>query len=263
MGVLPRLIGTSGTRFILTAHMGKNNEMSKGPFHVVEKKISYLSSDKKVRGVPTEFFELPQVVYEAKNGRKFMNQSTKQAEFPREEGSLGIDLHIVKMVVLRNKAGLTGMEFPIIMSQGEGYQQELSDLMFLKEKYPGNPENYGIEGHNRSYYPTFYPDVKLSRPQFRKLCDKDPKIGRALQLLADLRQLYVFREDIVGELNLPILSPEEVYKKVTDNGFSWDEILETRPWYTMDNYNPKLPNYLSIIDLVLMATGKAPYWHKQ
>jgi len=97
----------------------------------------------------------------------------------------------------------------------------------------------------------------------QKKIENDYRAKRALELLADLRQHLVDRltdlQDYFG-IDGYLTDPDEIYKAIIDNGYSWDEILDTRGWWSLDQYNKKLPNYLSIYGLLEMANGVKPYW---
>jgi len=264
MAFLPGLVSKSNTSFILTAHLGKKKDFGGGgKFSIPEKKVSYLSADAKIRGVPDEFLELPQIVYLSKNGRKFINQADKLPAYPYGENDNGVDLHIIKVVVIRNKGGKTGIEFPVVFEQSGGLHEELTNLLFLKEKFVGFENNFGIGGNAVHFSLKWYPDTTYTRKTFRKKIENDYRAKRALELLADLRQHLVDRltdlQDYFG-IDGYLTDPDEIYKAIIDNGYSWDEILDTRGWWSLDQYNKKLPNYLSIYGLLEMANGVKPYW---
>lgn len=257
LSMMPRLVSTTKNYIIVTAHIGDKKDISASKFSIPEKKIQHLKSDKKVRGVPDSFYELPHVIYQAMNGRSYFNQTTKLPEFPRSEGeTLKDDLNVVKIRVLRNKLGPTGFEWNLILSQTEGVQIPLTDLVYLRDN-----SKYGLDGSDRSYYLDIYPDVKLSRTTFRGIAANDPLLQRALELTADLHQYKTVKPEFLGG---NYMEPKELFKKINDLGYDWKELLSTRGWWTTDQYSSKLPPYMSIVDLLEIANGvKKPYFIKK
>jgi len=257
LAMMPRLTGVTNTHILMTAHVGDKKTIASGPFTIPEKQLQHMRADKKLRGVPDDFIERLHIVYEAKNARKFVNPSTKLAEFPKKhDENIETDLNLVKIVIIRNKLGVSGSSFNLVVSQTEGVKEGLTDLVFLKDN-----GNYGIYGSTRSYWLGIYPDVKMSRTTVRDLIEEDPKLKRALALTADLAQYKMSRPDIINPI---YMEPEELYNKIKELGYDWDVLLTTRGYWTPTQYSKKdIVPYLSIIDLLNIANGNyTPYFTK-
>jgi len=119
--------------------------------------------------------------------------------------------------------------------------------------------NFGIGGNVRTYHMMLLPDVKLQRTTVRGKIDTTPKLRRALELTMDLLMLREYYP-VYSRMGL-FMEPDELFVKIEEAGYDWNELLETRGWYTIDQYREDLPFYLSIVDLLKMANGQyKPYW---
>jgi len=257
---LPRMSSASNTYFVLTAHVGEKKDMRTGPaaYGAMPKDLQHMKADEKLKGVSSKFSFLTSSLWQATSVSLLKNPTTKLAEYPRDKDeSLDTDLNIVNLKQLRSKTGTSGYILPIIVSQMFGVQPELTEFHYIKMN-----DRYGIDGNNTSYSLTIYPECKLGRTTvWTKIID-DSKLRRALNITSELLQLHKFHSSL-KELGL-LCTPKELYDDIIALGYDWDkDILTTRGWYTLDNYNPELPNFLSIIDLLKIRKGLyTPYWYK-
>jgi len=250
---LPGLCNGTGHYLIMMAHIGDNIEMSQGPYNTPVKKLQHMNQGEKIKGVTDKFLFLPNIVWQTVTSSKFTNQNTKGPEYPKtrdnpDEGSQ--DLNIVTVKLLRNKTGPSGVTIDLIVSQTEGLLASLSEFHFLKEN-----GRYGLEGSNLSYNLILYPDVKLGRTIVREAIDNDPLLRRAIKITADLLQIKSIYKDF--ELEIPSLT--DLYTKL-DKKYGWKKLLETRDYWTFNNYDHKVP-FLSTLDILEMYHDKyTPYW---
>jgi hypothetical protein len=246
--------------------MAKEIAIPTGPgINMPSKPIQYLKQGEKFKGITADGLYLTTHFWLANMTRKLVNPGTKEPEFPDHKDDVDVDLHVVPFTLIRSKSGHSGISIEVVVSQREGVLEELTNFYYIKTH-----GGFGIGGNPRSYYIELYPDVKLQRTTIRKKLKEDKKLARAIQILADLLQLYTFKPDMryvfFGDLLKDGIDkvPEKLYQKMKDKGVDWDVILETRNWWTIDNYNPKLPNYLSVIDLLDWVNDKyIPYWYKE
>ena len=251
---LTRLSHMGNTNFLLTAHLGEEFNIPTGPMGSRNKKqLQFLKQGDKIKGVPEKFLFLSTHFWLAANTSVLRNQNTGLPEYPNNESDVSTDLNLVSLIQLRSKTGPSGIIIKIVVSQREGVLPHMSQFHYLKEM------KYGIGGNPRSYWVEFYPEVKLQRTTVRKKIDEDPKLRRAIELLSQIRQM----QDFFPVYKNYYLEPEEIYKKIKEQGYDWNDILETRGWWTIKQYDKKLPNYLSALDLLRMAKGEyKPYWLK-
>jgi len=251
---LPEFTMLANMYFLATAHLGNEFNIASGPFAPQPKKqLSFLKQGDKIKGVPEKFLFLSTHFWYAHSSKVLKNQNTGLPEYPIEDNDVETDLHTVTLTQLRSKTGPSGFSITLVASQREGILPSLTEFHFLKEN------KFGIDGNPRSYWLDIYPDVKLSRTTVRKKINEDPKLRRALNITAELLQMMKF---------MPIyknyyMTPKELYEAIKKQGYDWNEILETRGWWTIDNYNENLPPFLSTLDLLRMAKGEyVPYWKK-
>ena len=115
---------------------------------------------------------------------------------------------------------------------------------------------YGISGSDKSAWLDIYPDVKFSRWNIREKAEADPRLIRAIRFTADLCMLH---ERVRNYPRANLCTPAELYESLKGK-FDWNEILDTRDYWTWDHYENPI-KYLSIYDLMNMRNhGHIPYW---
>ncbi len=257
---LPRLCGASNVRFITTAHVGESIDMDSGPmakFNKPVKKLQFMGDKDKIKGVPADFSTLMSIVWFIKRSSSLIHRESKLPEYPKnaEETLQKTDLNLLTIMPLRNKHGASGFELKVIVSQIEGIMPTLTEFHFLKEN-----GRFGFVGGNTSYATVFLPDIKIGRTTIRTRIEENPKLRRAINLLSDMLQLSIFHPIFTN--NGLMCTPEELYSDLIAIGYDWDVLLDTRGWWTIDQYGVDT-NYLSIVDLLKMRRGLyTPYWYK-
>lgn len=260
---LPTLAGAAYHYTLMTAHIGKDIQMASGPIpQAPVKKLHYLKNGDKVKGVTDKFFFLMSNCYQAYSASPLINQGTKGPEYPRnpDDNRPGdTDLNIVNLRQLRSKSGPSGVVTELVVSQSAGVLPELTEFHFIK-----NSDRFGISGTLQHYYLDIYPDVKLSRTTVRSKIDSDKKLCRALNITAELCQIHQLWRHLDEDI---LCTPKQLYEDLIKLGFSWDELLETRGWWTLNNDKHPIP-FLSTMDLMRMRLPKDhsdhyyPYWMK-
>ena len=242
---LPRLSVSSNTYFVLTAHLGKEINMASGPFAPQPKKaLQYIKQDEKIKGVSDKIYFLSTHMWYAHMSSAMINQNTKMPEYPIDEDDVETDLNLVRLTMLRSKTGPSGFTISVVVSQREGVLPTLTEFHYIKTN------KFGLDGSVRSYWLYLYPDVKLSRTTVRNKIDENPKLRRAIGITSELLQIKTF----MPKYKKIICTPEELYNDIKDMGYDWNEILETRGWWTPSQYKVQ-PNYLSTLDLLKMRKG--------
>jgi hypothetical protein len=253
----PRLNGGSGNDMLMTAHIGKESTMQNaGPAGSVPiVKLKHLKNGDKIKGTTDKFTFITHNCWHCYNASPLMNE--KLPMYPRDADdnvTLDTDLNTVQLRNLRSKSGISGMAITLIVSQTEGVLPSLTEFHYLKES-----DRYGFEGNNTTYSLALYPDVKLTRPSVRSKIDADPKLRRALNIMAEMKQMEDFWH---GEEQALLCTPKELYDDLKALGYDWNVLLETRGWWTYDNHKHPIP-FLSTMDLLRMRKGLYhPYWMK-
>ena len=263
MARLPVLSNSSNSYFLLTAHLGDKIDMNAFPYSPgPAKKLQFMKQDDHIKGASSKFYFLTTQLWNLNNARQLVNQSLKEPEFPLDKNeSFKNELNIVDMQLWRNKNGPTNSVISVIVSQSRGVLPTLSEFYNIKQN------KYGISGNDRTYHLDIYPDVNLSRTTIRTLIDKDPKLRRAINITSELLQLFEFqytylRENDLTKENGSVPSPLEIYEKLKLDGYDWNTLLETRGYWTYDQYENEIP-FLSSIDILKMYKGQyQPYFMK-
>lgn len=253
---LPSLAAASSHYFMFTAHIGKTINIPAGPTSLPPRKqLSGMREDEIIKGVSNNFFYLLHNCWLLSSSKPFLNQTTRAPEYPFEPGDEvagDLDLNITALKQLRGKNGSSGFTIEVIWSQQEGVLPGLSEFHYIKKM-----DRFGMEGNDRSYALTLYPEVSLSRTKVRKTIREDKKLQRALEITSQLCQMFEFQRFMKKEL----LEIPELKAKLTEKGYDWDFILtHTRGWNTLeDEVHPLFP--FSTYDLCRAANGLyRPYW---
>ena len=253
----PRLNVGSNNYLLMTAQLGKETTMNNaGPAgQVPMQKLSHLKNGDTIKGVTGKFTFLTHNCYQCVKATPMINQGTKTVEYPRDaddDTNLDTDLNLLQIRNLRSKSGASGMMQNLIVSQSDGILPSLTEFHYIKEM-----DRYGIEGSNISYNLVIYPEVKLSRTTVRGKIDSDPKLRRALNIMAEMCQMEEYWR---GDDLKYLCTPKELLDGLVANGYDMNMILsETRSWWCL---NPKHRlKFLSTLDILKMAKGEYhPYW---
>lgn len=253
---LPARVTGSNSYLGVTAQLGKGIDMA-GPMKAPEpKKLQYLKQGEEIKGATGKFNFLTLNAFIANNAAKLTNPTTKKAEFPLDNkaDSLETELNTVRLTVLRSKFGPSGTNITIIVSQHTGVDPQLTEFYNIKEN-----GKYGIGGNDRSYYIELMPDVTLSRTTIRTKINESKQLRRAINIASEMQQLglYLGNHPYVREA---MCTPKELYEDIKALGYDWDMLLRTREYWTINQYDNKVP-YLNTLDLMRMRIGKyTPYF---
>lgn len=250
---MPDLCASANVCCISTAHVGKVYQLD--PRAPLSKSLAFLKADVKFKRVPENFGFLTTHLWYLISGTPLKNRTTGAPEFPRsgEDNVEGdTDLMRVTFMLVRSKNGPSGHVVDVIVSQSEGILSHLTALVYLKDN-----DGYGIGGNDRNYFLDILPDVKLSRTTVRGKIDADAKLRRALEVTGEMCQMRNFWHDLPDGW---LCTPKELYDDLKAKGYDWDQLLDTRGWWTW-NGAKGVKNYLSTGDLLNMRAGLYhPFW---
>ena len=112
-------------------------------------------------------------------------------------------------------------------------------------------------GNNINYYLELLPDVNLSRTTVREKIDNDEKLQRALNITAELCQLFEYHRSRYDDL---LCTPKELYDDLKALGYDWNVLLDTRGFWVLES-DDRFKPFLSTMDLLEMRKGLyKPYW---
>lgn len=250
---LPKLIALHDNPMLLTAHVGKTIAMD--PRAAPVKKLGYLKNGDTVKGVSDDFLFLTSQCWQTLNAQPLVNDTTKAPEYPEDTSDSmkgDTDLILITLLQLRSKTGRSGLIMQVIASQEKGLQPSLSEFHYIK-----TCDRFGLGGNLQNYYLELLPECKLSRTVVRSKIDKEPKLRRALNITAEMCQMFALWSNIQPY----ICTPKQLYDDLVAMGYDFNTLLETRSWWTFDNDKQALP-FLSTLDLLKMRKKEyVPYWY--
>lgn len=250
---LPILCNGAAHYTVATAHVGQENNMGIPQHQLPTKKLQHMRQGEKIKGAPDDFFFLTNSLWQAVSSSLCIVKETRGALYPRtrqQDGEVTTDLNLVTIKLLRNKSGPSGYSVPLLISQTEGVLPSLSEFHYIKEN-----ERFGLDGNNTSYKLTLYPKVTIMRTTVRELLDSDKMMRRAVKITADILQI----KELYKELPLEIPPLNLLYEKL-EKKYGWDVLLNTRDYWTFDQYENKVP-FLSTLDILEIYHDKyVPYW---
>lgn len=251
---LQNIAPAHGVYSILTGHIGTQYQID--PFSPPSKVLASLQQGKKIKNVPEKFLFTPHNVWYMQGGGPLYNSSKdKTPQYPKHQGDTDTnskELTTANIWSLRNKSGVSGNPFELLMSQSEGFLPALTEFHYCKSN-----NRFGLGGNMVNMCMVFYPDVKFSRTTIRTLLREDNKLRCAVRLTSEILQAKEYWTHLPTEL---FLTPEEIYSKIKELGYDWDELLQTRGHWLPDQYENEV-KFLSGMDLLYMCSGQyKPYW---
>lgn len=254
----PRLAGGGYNYTLMTAHIGKESTMQQagGGQQVPIQKLKHLKNGDKIKGTTDKFTFVTHNCWHAFNAAPLINDGTKGPEYPRNSDDnlkLDTDLNIVHIRNLRAKSGPTGMTLQLIVSQTEGVLPSLTEFHHIR-----NNARYGmVKPGGSSYDIALYPDCSLQRTTVRGKIDNDARLRRALNITSEMCQMdYMWHHLDEGIM----CTPQELYDDLKAKGYDWNQLLDTRGWWTINDEEHPIP-FLSTMDLLRMRAGLYhPYW---
>lgn len=137
------------------------------------------------------------------------------------------DLKLTRYQQWRAKSGPTGINLYFIFSQEEGLQVGLSEWYYLKEVMGKSP--WGWKRSGNFYSLDILPDVKFQRTTVRTDVVTDRKLARAMSITAQCCYLLNNTVRLSPDMRM---SGDELFTRITELGYDWDEILEkTQDWW--------------------------------
>lgn len=248
-------LSRSGQYFSTVAHVGDTVNIDGKP---ERKKLTYMRQGQKMKGVPAKFDFYTGVCYEIFSVSPLMAADKNGPQYPRskEDDLRGdTDLSEISVRALRNKFGPSGIPFKVVVSQSEGLQVSLTEYHYCKEY-----DYFGIGGNKTTFFMDLYPECSLMRTTIRRKIDEDARLRRALQITAELCMMTnIWHKKDFEEVKC---TPKELYEDIKALGYDWNELLDTRGYWTYEEEKHPVP-YLSTLDLLRMRKGLyKPYWMK-
>jgi hypothetical protein len=258
---VPPLAQAAYNYMILTAHVGK--EFNLDPRAGVAKVMQYLKQGLKFKGATEKFTFIMNNCWYLFGATALVNETTKEGpQYPRDSSDKmkgDTDLNEVNMVVIRGKSGPSGNPIKILVSQSEGVQPSLTEFHYMRGIKDKSGKRWGFSGNDQNYELDLLPGEALSRTSIRGKIKTNSRLRRALNIASEMCQMNQLWHNLPEGL---MCTPKELYDDLKAKGYNWDQLLDTRGWWTTDNDKHPVP-FLSSMDLLRMRTGEyKPYWMK-
>ena len=224
----------------------------------LEKESVFIRQGKKLKG-PKSLLRIPQIGYEIIRGSAL--KSGQEWMYPNPFGSDVVigkdakenpDLLFYTTNIYRNKSGSSGSSLFFIGSQSLGIQEGLSMYHAIKTS-----DMFGLEGSAISHACVLYPECKVGRTTVWKKSIEDKKFYRALGICYQMWFMQTFWLTLEHKYRM---TPQEMYNKIKEQGYDWNDILENTVdyWFT----NPMITKHtVSTLELLKIALGeRKPYW---
>ena len=253
---MPALLSNHSHYMAMTAQIGKEISMQKGPMPVAPgKQLGAMKNGDVLKGVSSKFVSLSTVCWQAlkaspclithrlEDGLRYPLHDTKGNRYDN-------DLFEVEFLCIRNKNGPTGATLTILVSQSKGFLTDLTEFHYIRTN------DWGFDGNERSYNSVFLPEVSLSRTTIRKKLESEALLQRAVNIASEMLQIKHFKPGWWQDYGC---EPKELYTGLKAKGYDWEELLKTRGWYSLDDNHPL--KELSTIDMLRMLKEEYfPYW---
>lgn len=246
---LPKVLIRSGQYLLTTVHVASTINISNQP---ERKRLGYMRQGYKMKKVPSNFEFLTHHTWEITSAKAYLSSDKSGPYYPdyNTDGSEArTDLYEVVIQGLRNKTGLSGISVALLVSQSQGVLWDLSHFDCIKNF------DFGLEKSGHSFRAVFYPSVVIMRTTARQLLDEDKRLARAVELLCELCLFYMFHNELKNHYRL---KPEDIYRILSEKGYDWDKILDTRGYWMFKEEEEefKPTPYLSGFDLLRMTVGE-------
>lgn len=158
----------------------------------------------------------------------------------------GDDIHgsINKFTFYKNKNGIEGVQFPIVLNADMGYMPELSDFELLTDR------KYGLNGVG-NYTLQFLPELgSITKRNCYEKCQNDGLIARAIQFTAKIYLVYtlIYKSELPDlERYAQILSFEDRVKiviKYSETYFRYGQVDK----FMFEKYKDALNKHSNVFD---------------
>ncbi len=231
-----------------------------------EKQSTFIRPGKKINQCPKAVLSEPATGFDIIKGTALKQDQEWMYPNPNgkdtwvsPDGKQNPDLIEYSFSMYRNKGGASGLQLSFIGSQSEGILEDLSMYHVIKKNNYFGLNVVKGEWSIQSHACYLYPDVKVGRTTVRDKLRKDYRLYRAVSFCFQMWFMQTFWLRLESKF---YMTPEELYVKIKDQGYDWNEFLDTID-YTHANPNEKRP-ILTTKELLLIALGeKKPHWHKK
>ena len=242
MSQIPNLAARAGLYFCLSAHVGDKYEMN--AYAQTPKVLPHMRMGDKPKGVGPDFNFLISNGIDMRSVKVLLDND-KNCLYPTLEGG-AMELSEVTSIVTRGNNNMGGTQLSLVVSQINGILGDLSNYHYLREN-----DYFGLVGNKVTHKPTLT-DVSLGRTTVRQKL-QDPKVARAIELLAQLRYIQSNWTTYGTDVDLQMKPDRLAEMLLASDQPSVSDILQSRSYWTYDKSNTQ--PYMSLYDVLAIAQG--------
>lgn len=252
---LPVLTAKNNVYVMMSAHLGKQHSLDGAP---PSKVMHFLKQGFKIKNVTEKVEFLINNMWGITGATNLLNND-KMPEYPLENKHAvkgDTDLMEITGFLIRSKHGRSGFPLSWVVSQSQGFMEELTDFHHCKTN-----GRFGMGGNLVTYHMELLPEVNLSRTTVRRKIDEVPELARVLKFTSELHQIQTYWADTNPPEWMEV-TPKSLYEGLKAKGYDWKRLLDTRGhWVPLEHEKGEKP-YLSTGDLINMLHGKYhPKWY--
>ena len=240
---LNRYAGAYGIELMVSAHYGQ--KLNLDSYTPAPKLLQFGSQSEGFKSVGSKFGFLTSPLALIKSCTTIQDDS-KQAKYKLGD-TAPIDLNEVLVLMQRCKNNSSGLMFPFVISQANGLLEETTNYHYLRSN-----KAFGMLGNNITHQSVFLPKVNMTRNSFRKICQENPQLSRALQLTAQLFYIQSNWNEQGWPFSLKV-DPMKLMDFLTSdkNKYTVDRVLNSRSYWLPEEYKGSSDKeYLSIFDIL-------------
>ena len=247
---LNALAEKAGLYMFFTAHVGDKIEMN--PFAPSMKSLQHMKMSDKPKSVGGDFMFLMMNLTDNRSAKVLINDADKSTLYPSKRYKRSAsDLNEVGQVIVRCKGNGSGAHLKSIVSQADGMLPGLTNYHYLKKN-----GYFGLDGNPMRHSSMFNKDKILTRTTINDSLQADPKLTRAMEILA---QLHFVQNTWTATKDTPVdfsISPKVLADKLMSDKSSMNDILESRGWWTYVYDGKKHPqSYMSLFDILAIENN--------
>ena len=246
---LSRYASEYGIEIMTSAHYG--DKVAMDPYAPKIKAGQFMNLNEAPKKCGSQWGFLTSPLYRITSCTKLVDDA-KMCKYKITGNANNLDLNEIMVIIDRCKNNASGLVHPFVVSQADGLVTDVSDYHYLRQVGKG----FSMTGNNVTHQPFLMPDVNIGRNTFRDVCQKDPRVTRALQLGAQLYYIQNNWNATGWEFSLKVSPDKLVEVLLSDkNKMSVDRILASRGYWLPEELTTKdTPEFMSVIDILEFAS---------
>lgn len=236
-----------GICVFVSAHLGNDINIES---HVPQAAhLPFMRQNKRPKGTGSKFRMLMSTLIEARKATPYKDSTNKASQYPKGDTHMN-EINKLLIAMIRCKSNISGSDFNYIVSQLDGYLDDLTCHDYICSGKPEVKKSNGCVGSDSGgWAPVIYPEAtKATRKQIRSILQGSYEQRRATEILAHLK--YMKEEWSQSALPFPIahITPDKMLDAFNSSKtHKLADILNSRGYWT--DHDPEGREYMSILDI--------------